>query len=210
MLRELGQLLRGGLLPGESGLQVVYGVALVLTNGQAQPADQLPILDAVHVERLSGVLLAGRRPRLLVSLVLKDTTFFLNQNVSQKRKSATYFFNDGPQGDVAGQGVHTRRGQLHHAATVGAFDGQAKRAPYGVIVGRLQQVLQARFAEGVRAREDPGVGEQLVAHGASQVLLQAVHDGEERPGSGLQGWKGSLESQENGQKTQPTAERLQV
>lgn len=46
-------------------------MAQVLADGQAKAADQLPILDAVHVQRLPAVLLAGRRLRLALPLVLK-------------------------------------------------------------------------------------------------------------------------------------------
>ena len=97
----------------------------------------------------------------------------------------SYFLNDGPQRYVGGQSVYARRGQLHHAATVGAFERQAERTPDGIVGGHLEQVVQAALTEGVRARQDSWVTEQRVAHGARQVLLQVVHGGDERPGSGL-------------------------
>lgn len=70
---EFGQQLRRGLfLPGERRLQVVYGVSLVLPNSQTQATDELSILDTVHVQGLPVVLLATRRSRLLVTLVLRQ------------------------------------------------------------------------------------------------------------------------------------------
>lgn len=47
-------------------------MALVLPDSQTQPADQLPVLDAVHVQRLPGVLLTGRGSRLAIALVLRQ------------------------------------------------------------------------------------------------------------------------------------------
>lgn len=46
----------------------------MLPDSQTQPADQLPILDAVHVQRLPVVLLAGRLWRRAVALVLRQHT----------------------------------------------------------------------------------------------------------------------------------------
>lgn len=71
--RDFGQQLWQGLfLPDEHRLQVVYGVSLVVASSHTQAADQLSILDAVDVQRLPVVLLAGRRPRLVVALVLRQ------------------------------------------------------------------------------------------------------------------------------------------
>lgn len=71
-LREFGQQSwRGLFFSDERCLQVIYGVSLVLPDSQTQAADQLSILDAVHVQRLPVVLLTGRRPRLAVTLVLR-------------------------------------------------------------------------------------------------------------------------------------------
>ena len=75
----------------------------------------------------------------------------------------SYFLNDGPQRYIDGQRVYACRGQLHHAATVGAFQRQAQRTPDGVVGGHLEQVVQAALTEGVRARQDTRVREQTVA-----------------------------------------------
>lgn len=88
----------------------------------------------------------------------------------------SYFFNDGTQGHVGGQGVDARRKQLHHAATVGALEGQTQRPPDGVVGRGLEQRVQAALAEGVRAGQHARVTEQGVAHGAGEVLLQEFHD----------------------------------
>lgn len=72
-LRQCGQQQRRRLpLLLERCLQVVDGVALVSPHRQTEAADQLPILDAVHVEGLPGVLLAGLGPRLRRALVLRE------------------------------------------------------------------------------------------------------------------------------------------
>lgn len=71
-LRQSGQQLRWGpFLSDESCLQVVYGVALVPPDCQTQTADQLSILDAVHVQGLPVVLLTGRGCWLAHALVLR-------------------------------------------------------------------------------------------------------------------------------------------
>lgn len=88
---------------------------------------------------------------------------------------SSYFFHDGPQRHVAGQRVHAQRGQLHHAAALGALEGQAEGPPDGVVGRRLQQRVQAALAEGVRAGQHARVREEGVAHGAGQLLLQEVH-----------------------------------
>lgn len=73
LLRESGQQSRWRLFfSDESRLQVVYGVALVLPNSQTQPADQLPIPDAVHVQRLPVVLRTGGGSWVTVPLVLRE------------------------------------------------------------------------------------------------------------------------------------------
>lgn len=90
----------------------------------------------------------------------------------------SYFLDDGPQGHVGGQGIHASRGQLHHVATVGAFQRHSERAPDGVVGGHLEQVVQAGLTEGVRARQDSRVREQRVAHRARQVLLEVIHGGD--------------------------------
>lgn len=53
----------------------------MLADGQTQAADQLPVLDAVHVQRVPVVLLAGRGARPTVTLVLtrQHTTDTLTQ-----------------------------------------------------------------------------------------------------------------------------------
>lgn len=89
-----------------------------------------------------------------------------------------YFLNDGSQRHVRGQSLHPRGRQLHHAATVGALQRQAEGTPDGIVVGHLEQVVQAGLTEGVRAGQDPWVREQRVAHGAGQVFLQGFHGGE--------------------------------
>lgn len=48
-------------------------------------------------------------------------------------RQCSYFLNDGAQGHVGGQGVDAQRGQLHHAATVGALEGQTVGPPDGVV-----------------------------------------------------------------------------
>lgn len=103
-------------------------MAVVLPHRQAQPADQLPVLDTVHVQRLPVVLRTGRRSRLTVHLI---------------------FLDDSPQRHVGGQSIYTRRGQLHHTATVGAFQRQAERTPDGVVGRHLEEIVQAGLAEGV-------------------------------------------------------------
>ena len=55
-------------------------MALVLPDGQTQTTDQLPVLDAVHVQRLPEVLLTGRVSRRAVTLVLKRQ---MSKHVSQ-------------------------------------------------------------------------------------------------------------------------------
>lgn len=113
-------------------------MALVLPDSQTQPTDQLPVLDAVHVQRMPVVLLTGGGSWLAVPLVLRQQ--MSKQTDEHKLYSPirgfqtdmwsmgvcfgvilSYFLDDGPQRHVGGQSVHTRRGQLHHAATVGAF-----------------------------------------------------------------------------------------
>lgn len=97
-----------------------------------------------------------------------------------------YFFNDGSQRHIRGQSFQTCQRQFHHAATVGALQRQAERTPDGIVVDwYFEQVVQAGFTEGVRARQDPGVGEERVAHRACQVFLQGFHGGDESHGSGL-------------------------
>lgn len=97
-----------------------------------------------------------------------------------------YFLNDGSQRHIRGQGFQTCQRQLHHAATVGALQGQAERTPDGVVADRyFEQVVQASFTEGVRAGQDPGVREERVAHRARQVFLQGFHGGGEARGPGL-------------------------
>lgn len=49
-------------------------MALVLPDSQTQPTDQLPVLDAVHVQRLPVVLRTGRETRFTVTLVLRQKT----------------------------------------------------------------------------------------------------------------------------------------
>lgn len=72
LLRESGQQQRWSLfLSVERCLEVIYGMALVLPDSQTQPADQLAVLDAVHVQRLPVVLLTGRVSRRTVALVLE-------------------------------------------------------------------------------------------------------------------------------------------
>lgn len=44
----------------------------MLPDSQTQATDQLPILDAVHVQRLPVVLLTGRGSQLTVTLVLRQ------------------------------------------------------------------------------------------------------------------------------------------
>lgn len=91
VLRELGQQSRRGpFLPDERCLQVVDRVSLVLPDCQTQAADQPSILDAVHVERLPVVLLAGRRPRLTVTLVLRQkSNKWMGQQRKQKKEMKT-------------------------------------------------------------------------------------------------------------------------
>lgn len=129
----------------------------MLPDGQTQPTDQLPVLDAVHVQRLPVVLLTGRGSRRAVALE---------------------FLDDGSQRYVGGQRVDARRGQLDHAAALGAFERQAEWPPDGIVGRHLEQVIQAALTEGVRARQDARVSEQRVAHRARQVLLEAVHGGD--------------------------------
>lgn len=87
----------------------------------------------------------------------------------------SYFLNNGSQRHVGRESVHAGRGQLRHTAAVGAFDGQAQRAPDGGVAGHLEQVVQAVFAESMGTRQDARVREERVAHRAGQVLLHAVH-----------------------------------
>lgn len=44
-----------------------------------------------------------------------------NECLSLTEVVHSYFLNDGPQRHVAGKSVYSHWGQLHHAATVGAF-----------------------------------------------------------------------------------------
>lgn len=83
----------------------------------------------------------------------------------------SYFLDDGPQRHVGGQRVHAHRGQLDHAAAVGALERQPQWTPDGVVGGQPEQVVQTGLTEGVRARQHTRVREQSVAHGARQVLL---------------------------------------
>lgn len=81
------------------------------------------------------VLGTGRRSRLTVHLILR-TAHKQNRcetNIDKlKEKSSdcmlhfisvtlSYFLDDSPQRHVGGQSIYTRRGQLYHTATVGAF-----------------------------------------------------------------------------------------
>lgn len=86
-LGEFGQQSgRGLFFSDERCLQVVYGVTLVLPDSQTQAADQLSILDAVHVQGLPVVLLAGRRPRLAVTLVLRQKMKKWMEQQSKRQK----------------------------------------------------------------------------------------------------------------------------
>lgn len=47
-------------------------MSLVLPDSQTQATNELSILDTIHVEGLPVMLLAGRRPWLVVTLVLRQ------------------------------------------------------------------------------------------------------------------------------------------
>lgn len=81
------------------------------------------------------VLRTGRRSRLTVHLILRTShgqnRCETNEDKLREKSSdctlhfisvtLSYFLDNSPQRHVGGQSIYTRGGQLHHAATVGAF-----------------------------------------------------------------------------------------